>query len=131
MQAIIDLPVRSDLDALLSLLAERAVSTRGVGQETAQAALEATRRAFRLRLGDGRLSEAERHRVRDYFGAVVRTQAFRHRRSCDAPYRRAVGIASLVADLRSGGASTERIRDEVVASFGEEALTVLATGMVA
>ncbi len=131
MQAIIDLPIRSDFDGVLASLAEEAVSTRGVGSETARTAAEATRRALRAHLSSKRLTVTDIRRARGYFDAVVRAQAFRHRRTCDARYRRAIGIASLVADLRLGGASPERIRDEVVASFGESALALLEQGRVA
>lgn len=118
------------IHAVLGALVREAEHTLGVSAETALAASRATERALG-RLHGRNLSAVEQHRVRAYFGAVVRSQAFKRGRGSDARYREAIRVASLVADLRSIDMPSDRIREEVLSFYGEAGLLLMETGQVA
>lgn len=132
MQTITRTPVPgSTMQSVLEGLMAEAIKTHGIGAETARDAARATRRALGSRMRSEGLGAAETSRVRAYFMAVVRSEAFKRRRNGDAAYRARIKVATLVADLRSVGTPVDRIRDEVVSFFGEGALRMLEDEAVA
>lgn len=132
MQTIIRTSVPgSTMQSVLESLRAEAIQVHGIGAETAREAARATRRALGPRMRSEGLGAAEVRRVNAYFMAVVRSHAFKQRRSADALYRERIKVATLVADLRSVDTPLDRIRDEVVSFFGEDALLVLEAEAVA
>ncbi|KAF0207327.1 MAG: hypothetical protein FD171_1828 [Actinobacteria bacterium] len=110
----------------------REVCVRGsVHPDSAARALRATSRRLGADLRGRSLDYADRRRVRAYYFAVLRNAAFEQALPVDRTLRERIKIASLVADLRSVGASALRIRQEVESFYGSEALEHLVHAGVA
>ncbi|TDB38480.1 MAG: hypothetical protein D9V44_05605 [Actinobacteria bacterium] len=132
MRSVIDsAPPKVTMRSLLISLADDAQAIHGVAPETARGAAAATTRALAGRVSAEGLSPSDERRIRAYYSAVLRAQAFRLRRRGDARYRGEFQVASLVADLRSVGTPADKIREEVATFFGERGLQILDRSEVA
>jgi hypothetical protein len=117
--------------AYLATLSREVCVQGSVHPDSAARALRATSRRLGGDFRGRSLSYVDRRRVRAYYLAVLRNAAFEQSLPVDQVLRERLKVASLVADLRSVGASSMHIRQEVESFYGSEALEYLVHAGVA